>query len=143
MKGSHNIGLFLSGGYDSRSIAASIREYHRPISAFTFGHSNSRDVRYAAALADRLGLGHVKLTETEPYLAKNCRAIVWRTEGMLPFTHTTSIRYHSRIKETADILLLGFLNPGLQMFLGGRWPFCELAGRRFLAWRRYGFVVSA
>ena len=109
MKGSHSIGLFLSGGYDSRSIAASIREYHHPITAFTFGRSDSRDIRYAAILADRLGLDHIKLTETGPYLAQNCRAIVWRTEGMLPFAHTTSIRYHSKIKGTADILLLGFL----------------------------------
>lgn len=30
MKGSHQMGIFLSGGYDSRSVAASIRKHHLP-----------------------------------------------------------------------------------------------------------------
>ena len=109
MKGSQRIGLFLSGGYDSRSVAASIGKYHYPITAFTFGRSDSRDVRYAAMLAERLGLKHVKLTDVGPYLARVCRPVVWRTEGMLPFSQTMSMSHHSIMKETADILLVGFL----------------------------------
>lgn len=107
MKGSHRIGLFLSGGYDSRSIAASIRNYHHPVTAFTFGDLQSRDVRYATLLAQRLDLDHVKFSDNEPYLTRFCRVIVWRTEGMLPFAHTASIRYHHQIKDKADIILVG------------------------------------
>jgi len=109
MRGSHRIGIFLSGGYDSRSVAASIRKHHRPIPAFTFGAPESRDVRYAALLAERLGLEHIALTADEPYLYPNCRSIVWRTEGMISFANTTSIRYHARMKQKMDVILTGFL----------------------------------
>jgi asparagine synthase (glutamine-hydrolysing) len=37
MRGAARIGMFLSGGYDSRSVAASIRPQHLPIPSFTFG----------------------------------------------------------------------------------------------------------
>jgi asparagine synthase (glutamine-hydrolysing) len=109
MRGAHRVGIFLSGGYDSRSVAASIRPHHKPLPAFTFGHPESRDVRYGSLLAQRLGLAHRTLTGDGPYLLQNCRAIVWRTEGLLPFSHLTSVRYHRVFKQQMDIILTGFL----------------------------------
>jgi asparagine synthase (glutamine-hydrolysing) len=127
MQGSKRIGIFLSGGYDSRAVAASIRPYHRPIPAFTFGHSESRDVRFAAMLAHRLGLEHFALTGRSPYLYAGCRAIVWRTEGMLGFAQTTSMRNHSAMKARMDIFLTGFLGE----FMGSHtWPRLLLARSR-------------
>ncbi len=109
MRGSHRIGIFLSGGYDSRSVAASIRKHHQPIPAFTFGAPESRDVRFATLLSERLGLEHIPLTASEPYLYPHCRSIVWRTEGMISFANTTSIRHHARMKQKMDVILTGFL----------------------------------
>lgn len=109
MKGSRRLGIFLSGGYDSRSVAASIRKHYLPIPALTFGHATSRDVRYASMLAERLGLDHTALTDRGPYLYPHCHAIVWRTEGMSSFANTTSIRYHSLMKSKMDLILTGFL----------------------------------
>jgi asparagine synthetase B (glutamine-hydrolysing) len=109
MRGSKRIGIFLSGGYDSRSVAASIRKHHLPIPAVTFGQADSRDVRFASLLAQRLGLEHTALTAQGPYLYSYCRSIVWRTEGMIPFANTTSIRYHSLLKQKMEIILTGFL----------------------------------
>jgi asparagine synthetase B (glutamine-hydrolysing) len=127
MKGSRRIGIFLSGGYDSRSLAAAIRKYRLPVPAFTFGHPESRDVRYAALLADRIGLEHYLLTDPGPYLYSNCREIVWRTEGMSSFANCTSIRYHALLKDKIDIILLGFLGE----FSGSHvWPQLLLARSR-------------
>jgi len=109
MKGSKRIGIFLSGGYDSRSVAASIRKHHLPIPAVTFGTTDSRDVRYAVMLAQRLGLDHTALTDRGAYLYPYCRSIVWRTEGMSSFANTTSIRYHTFMKSKMDLILTGFL----------------------------------
>lgn len=109
MAGSHRVGLFLSGGYDSRCVAASIRHCHRPVPAFTFGQAESRDVRFASMLAARLGLDHRALTEQTTYLYRYCRGIVWRTEGMSTFANCTSLRYHRILKAKLDIILLGFL----------------------------------
>ncbi len=109
MRGSHRIGMFLSGGYDSRSVAASIRPHHLPLPAFTFGHPESRDVRFAAMLAERIGMKFFPLQQSGKYLYPNVHAIVWRTEGLLPFANLTSVRYHSIFKEHMDIFLTGFL----------------------------------
>ncbi|MBZ5496007.1 MAG: hypothetical protein LAP85_06350 [Acidobacteriia bacterium] len=109
MRGSRRIGIFLSGGYDSRAVAACIRSHHLPLPAFTFGHPSCRDVRFAGMLAEKLGLEHHALTDQGPYLFANCPSIVWRTEGLTSFAVTTSIRYHAILKEHMDIFLTGFL----------------------------------
>ncbi len=109
MRGRHRIGIFLSGGYDSRAVAAAIRKHRLPIPAFTFGVPESRDMRYAKMLADRLGLAHHGVADPSPYLSPNCRSIVWRTEGLNPFAGATSINHHPFLKQHADILLFGFL----------------------------------
>src|SRR5262249_36557914 len=109
MTGTKRIGLFLSGGYDSRAVAAAIPSHHRPLPAFTFGLPESRDVRFGKMLAERLGLDHQLIGGTDPYLYKNCHAVVWRTEGMLPFANATSIDFHATLKAKIDIILTGFL----------------------------------
>jgi asparagine synthase (glutamine-hydrolysing) len=121
------IGIFLSGGYDSRAIAASIRKYHLPIPAFTFGETDSRDMRFARMLADRLGLEHHAVSSNEPFLYPTCRSVVWRTEGLLSFAHCTSIHNHELIKEKMDIILVGLLGE-----FGGShtWPKLLLARDR-------------
>src|SRR3546814_2521901 len=72
LRGDHRIGIFLSGGYDSRAVAAAVQKHNVPLPAFTFGEPGSRDVRYAAMLAERLGFDHEVLTFEEPYLHRNC-----------------------------------------------------------------------
>jgi asparagine synthase (glutamine-hydrolysing) len=132
MRGSKRIGIFLSGGYDSRSVAASIRPHHLPIPAFTFGYPDSRDIRYATMLADRLGLDHHRITDKGPYLYPNCHAIVWRTEGLSSFALTTSIQHHAHIKQHMDVILLGFL---AELSGSHTWPQILLARSRGAAMR--------
>ncbi len=109
MRGNRRIGMFLSGGYDSRSVAAAIRPFRRPIPAFTFGELNSRDMQVAPVLAARLGLTHIPVAPRKPYLLSHAHAIVWRTEGMLPLSSTTSVQIHDLLCEHMDIFLTGFL----------------------------------
>ena len=109
MQGSSRIGLFLSGGYDSRTVAAAIQKHHFPLPTFTFGYEQSRDVQYAEQLSSRLGCQHFYLYDKGPYLFDYCRKIIWRSEGMISFYNQTSMRYHPFIKEHTDILLLGIL----------------------------------
>lgn len=132
MAGTRRIGIFLSGGYDSRSVAAAIRTHHRPLPAFTFGLPRSRDVRFAAMLAGRLGLDHQIISTHGPYLYDVCRAIVWRTEGMISFANTTSLHSHGLLKQHLDIILTGFLGE----FSGSHtWPQLLLARSRSAAIR--------
>ncbi|HEX5135436.1 MAG TPA: asparagine synthase-related protein [Planctomycetota bacterium] len=109
MRGNHRIGIFLSGGYDSRAVAAAIRRHHLPIPAFTFGAPDSRDMRYAKMLSERLGFVHHGVPDPSPYLAPHCASIVWRTDGLGSFANATSINHHDFLKQHVDVILLGFL----------------------------------
>ena len=109
MKGGRRIGLFLSGGYDSRAIAASIFDHNKPMKAFTFGDPGSRDVIFASELANVLQLDHHTLIESEQKLADICVPVVLRTEGMLPFIDTTSTAFHSELRKHVEIILVGLL----------------------------------
>jgi len=127
MQGNHRIGIFLSGGYDSRSIAASIRPHYKPLPAITFGHPFSRDVRFARMLAQRLRLDHHAIANPTPYLQRACRLAVWRTEGLSSFANCTSVVHHGFLKEKMDIILLGLLAE----FSGSHtWPRLLLARSR-------------
>jgi asparagine synthase (glutamine-hydrolysing) len=109
MRGRHRIGIFLSGGYDSRAVAAAIRKHHLPVPAFTFGAPESRDMRYARMLSERLGFEHHGVPDPSPYLAPHCASIVWRTDGLGSFANATSINHHDFLKQHVDVILLGFL----------------------------------
>lgn len=138
MRGSARFGMFLSGGYDSRSVAAAIRSQHLPIPTFTFGVADARDVQIAPILAQRLGMQHTHLVNQPDYLSTHCHGIVWRTEGMLPFSRTTSMQFHPQLQQSMDIVLTGFLGE----FSGSHtWPALLLTRSRRAAidaiWKRY------
>ena len=56
--GEFRFGLPLSGGLDSRAIAACIPRTKYPVSVWTWGVAGSREVRTARAVTDALGLEH-------------------------------------------------------------------------------------
>ncbi|HWR17090.1 MAG TPA: asparagine synthase-related protein [Terriglobales bacterium] len=109
MRGNMRKGIFLSGGYDSRSVAAAIRPWHLPIPSFTFGVPESRDVIYAGMMAKRLGFQHFALSTPGAYLYKNAPGVIWRTEGLIPFSNVTSLHYHPLFRQHFDIVLTGLL----------------------------------
>ncbi len=66
--------LPISGGRDSRHILLELlRQGHKPESAVTYeqfsGKSFGEDIRIGAALCEELGIRHVRLQQTEKYLA--------------------------------------------------------------------------
>jgi len=100
--------LLLTGGLDSRILAAAIHGAGRSVPAFTFGDAGSRDVRFAASLSARLGFEHHALAYPDVYLSGVIRDVVARTECAAPFHHATSILFHDRMAQEADVLLTGF-----------------------------------
>lgn len=54
--------LGLSGGYDSRLLAASLVERGHPVTAFTFGRPGHPDVEVSREVADRLGIDWTLVT---------------------------------------------------------------------------------
>lgn len=107
MKGEKRIGISLSGGLDSRLVAASINPEHLPIFAYTFGHSTARDVLYAKEISKILNFKHKHFTYPQGYLSACVEKVVWRNEGCFPFYDATSPFFHKEIKKEIDIILTG------------------------------------
>lgn len=100
--------IFLSGGLDSRFLAAAIAEQSSGLSAFTFGDQGRNDVVFGRQLANRLQMPHTVLTYPEAYLSSTVKAIVERTECSAPFFHTSSMIFHDQVAEQADRIFVGF-----------------------------------
>lgn len=119
MKDHHRlpIAITLSGGLDSRSLALSIDPKHFPIKSLTYGDPDSADVRYAAQLAEAIGLDHHYVEHERPKLEEEsakkldqilgpspfgrrgfygCQIdrIAWRGEGMTNFAGLASPIWH-------------------------------------------------
>ena len=113
MRGPARIGISLSGGLDSRCVLLGIDPKHLPITAYTFGYSESRDVRYARLLAELVGIPHMHLEFEHGYLGEVLPRVVWRNESLFPFTSSTSPYFHDRISRHMDVILNGHCGDAL------------------------------
>jgi asparagine synthetase B (glutamine-hydrolysing) len=107
------LGIFLSGGLDSRCVAGALAATGAPVTAFTFGNETSRDVQFARQIAHKLQFPHrvfkydnVDFTDTLP-------RVVWRTEATLPFFDCLSIELHRHIRQDAELIFNGHLGDAL------------------------------
>jgi len=106
LEGKDRVVLQLSGGLDSRAIAAAVPRDRRPFVSLTRVTGNRLEVATARALATRLGLTH-HVTEAPAEAGALIPAIVWRTEGTLAHVHCRSIENHGFLAGIADHLMGG------------------------------------
>ena len=129
------LGIFLSGGLDSRCVAGALATAQAsiaaPITAFTFGVESSRDVRFARQIASRLGFSHRTYAYHGCDFAATLPRVVWRTEATLAFPEGLSIELHRHIRRDARLILNGHFGDALT---GGHLlPELFWLGRRELA----------
>jgi len=101
--------LALSGGLDSRCIAASlVLRSERPLSA-TFGAVGSEDIEIGAGIAARAGLPHRRLPLESGYIAQGAAATAWLAEGHVRCLHSHHLALGSlRASDQVDSLLIAF-----------------------------------
>lgn len=104
---SDQIGLFLSGGLDSRVVAGELGPLGRQVMAFSIGQPEHPDVQYGTMLAQRLQFLHTRLQMAEDDLSVALPRVVWRTEGAVPFHNCTSIQNHDKIHPHATLVFNG------------------------------------
>jgi asparagine synthetase B (glutamine-hydrolysing) len=106
LTGKDRVVLQLSGGLDSRAIAAAIARERRPFPALTRKADNPLEVPYARAVAERLGFAHHVSPISSP-LATHIPAIVWRTECSVSYIHCRAITFHRLVRQLADYVIGG------------------------------------
>ena len=109
LRGKRRIVFSLSGGLDSRAIAASIPRDFRPVSAWTRGEASSLEVKRASEVAASLGLDYSFDPPSATPLSEILNKIVWRTEGLMSAMHLQSIANHTPLKSRGDFLMGGHL----------------------------------
>lgn len=99
----------LSGGLDSRAILLTTTADRRPSLTYTFGRESSLDVDYARRLAAIVAVPHRDFRYEPGYLGQSLEPSVRLTEGLIGFPHPgfTSIHFHDRVAEKADVILYG------------------------------------
>lgn len=104
------VGLWLSGGLDSRTMAAVLRETHGPFTSLTYD-GNPRDgsnVGPAREVSERLGLDHREVEFTPTHWGSLVERAVDLTDGMASWAYYLNPDFvFDRLRGQADVLLEG------------------------------------
>lgn len=107
------LGIFLSGGLDSRCVAGALAATEAPVTAFTFGNETSRDVQFARQIAHKLEFPHRVFKYDDRDFTDTLPRAVWRTEATMPFFDCLSIELHRYIRKDAELIFNGHLGDAL------------------------------
>jgi len=116
--GKHRIGVYLSGGLDSRTIAGLAAKESIPFVTLTYGIPGSRDVRNARRIARRLGVPNRFIPlDNGRWITKQAEFHLEMTEGQVTWTHCHLAETLEPAREMMDVNLTGFYGDQL---LGAR-----------------------
>ena len=110
------IGVMLSGGLDSRAIAAAATSLGHCVRSFSLGWGNNAEQRLAARVAERLGMDYLPLDIPPDYPVDVGAQGAWYADGMHPCSLMPWMPQTHRLATEADALLSGYLGG---VFLGG------------------------
>ncbi|HDS01665.1 MAG TPA: hypothetical protein ENO22_09465 [candidate division Zixibacteria bacterium] len=99
--------LSLSGGGDSRLLAALLKKNKILIPAFTFGGNESEDIRIAEEVCAHLNMPHHKLLISQDFLEHHLEEAVYNTGG-----YTSALNFHGistryEVKKICDVCISG------------------------------------
>ncbi len=96
--------IFLSGGLDSRAVAAGLARVGAHATAFTLGDD---ELWHAREVARRLGFRHRRLVYRDTCYRDALPRVVWRTECTVPFHSSTSVEQHKNLRGEGELLFNG------------------------------------
>jgi asparagine synthase (glutamine-hydrolysing) len=122
VKDCDKVGVFLSGGLDSRVIAAFASELTIPIVTYTFGVEGCEEKKIAAQVAESLGLENIFFDIPSTAISDYARSIVYAGDGMIRIRDSHFISLLERIQGQVDSVLLGTFGGDLTCRPEGRLP---------------------
>jgi asparagine synthase (glutamine-hydrolysing) len=115
--GPYRVGVYLSGGLDSRTILGLIDRRYFPVTSIAYGQRNCRDVVYAERIARKAGSEHhwVEFKNGE-WVKEWADLHLELTEGFHSWIHAHGMSTLTRARSLIDINLTGW---GLDTSVGG------------------------
>jgi len=107
IRGSKKVGVFLSGGLDSRAIAAFASKSGAEVVAFSFGPKDSFEQKIAMQVAKRLNIRIIVREIPSDFIAKYAEEIVYRGDGLIRIRDCHFIALLDEVKSMVDVVLLG------------------------------------
>jgi asparagine synthase (glutamine-hydrolysing) len=104
-RGDHRLGILLSGGLDSRSIVACC---DKPLTAFTLGDFENREVRIARKIAESAGCEHVLLRRDPDHYPDAVSEAVDIGDGRFTVDHSHVLGLMHEVQVHSDVLLDAF-----------------------------------
>jgi asparagine synthase (glutamine-hydrolysing) len=109
LEGPGRVGVYLSGGLDSRVILGMIGRQRMPVPTVTFGRSGSRDVVYAGRIARAMGSDHHWFEwGTGAWVRQVAERHLELTEGFHSWIHAHGLSVLDRARQLMDVNLTGF-----------------------------------
>lgn len=117
----NRLGLFLSGGLDSRTLAGMLRKIkpQASLSTWTTGHGHDHDSRYAKKIAKAIHAQHTEIKIPETFLQDFSSDYSWVLDGSVTSDGCHRATLRDSMEGKADIFFNGFLGDVLS---GGK-PF--------------------
>ena len=107
VKDREEVGVFLSGGVDSRLIAAFTREIDTPMITFTFGVKGCIQQKIVKEVAERLDVENIFFEIPPDYIARYANDIVHKGDGLVRIRDCHFIAMLEMIRKKVSTLLLG------------------------------------
>ncbi|MFQ5630677.1 MAG: asparagine synthase-related protein, partial [bacterium] len=121
-------GILLTGGIDSRLIAAAQHRMGYEITTFSGGEANSASAVLARRTAELIGSRHYYLEFTPAHFLENFKRAVWLSDGLASGLHSMNLSLIPLLKQT-PLRLLDSLQP-----LDGKFRNAELALWKHRKW---------
>jgi asparagine synthase (glutamine-hydrolysing) len=107
--GPERVGVYLSGGLDSRAILGVIGREHYPVASMTYGQRGCRDVVYAGRIARAMGSEHHWMDLPDGrWVQEHADFHLTLTEGAHSWIHAHGISTLERAREVMDVNLSGW-----------------------------------
>jgi len=102
-----NIGVFLSGGLDSRILAAFASQTHKQVITFTFGVRGCPQKEIADEVSRRLGVQNIFYEIPSDFVSNFAEEIVYKGDGLIRIRDCHYIALLEKVRRKVDTVLLG------------------------------------
>ena len=107
------VGVFLSGGLDSRIVTAFASRTDANVITFTFGVKNCLAQKIGKEVADRLGIENVFYEIPPDFVANHAEKIVYKGDGLVRIRESHYIALLDKVRRRVSTVLIGTFGESL------------------------------